>query len=55
MQKRQEKAAETIRKYVADVQTLFRYLGGELCLTKRRLVEYKERSAIITHRQVLIP
>lgn len=39
----QEKAAETIRKYVADVQTLFRYLGGELCLTKRRLVEYKER------------
>ena len=38
----QENANATIRKYVTDIRTFFCYLGDELTVDKKRILEYKE-------------
>lgn len=37
-----EHAKATIQKYRTDIQTFYKFLGEEKCVTKKRLLEYKE-------------
>lgn len=37
-----ENAEATIRKYLTDIRTFFRYLGEEFTVDKKKLLEYKE-------------
>ena len=37
-----ENAEATIRKYLTDIRTFFRYLGDNLAINKKRLLAYKE-------------
>lgn len=38
-----ENAEATIKKYMTDIKTFFRYLGDDLRIDKKKIMDYKKR------------